>query len=218
MPGSSFSLPLYFDYGATFLWALSGGLYGAKRGYDVAGIAAIALVSSLGGGVLRDGVFLQNGPPAMIMTPAYLIIVSFATILVVGFGRRVDNWIWLDSAVQMADALGIGGYAVVGVSKALALNIPPYGAALIGIVNAVGGGMLRDTLTGEEPQIFKPGTLMALAALAGCVAYLALTLLARMDGQFAAWITIALCFVLRAASVRYKLITHAVRGVYEPSE
>ena len=213
---SVFLLPIYYDYGATFLWAVSGAFAGARRGYDVAGITAIALVSSLGGGLLRDGVFLQNGPPILLRTPAYVILVAAAVALVMGFGRRVKGSPYLDRAVQMADALGVGAYAVVGVSKALALDIPPYGAALVGVVNAVGGGILRDVLTRTEPQIFKPGTLMAVAALAGCVAYLLLTLILRVDASIAAWLTIALCFAIRALSVRYNLTTHAIEGVYEP--
>jgi hypothetical protein len=37
----------------------------------------------------------------------------------------------------------------------------------IGVMNAVGGGLLRDILTREEPFLFKPGQFYAAAALAG---------------------------------------------------
>lgn len=38
-------LPALFDYGATFIWALSGALIAARRGYVGIGIMMIALVS-----------------------------------------------------------------------------------------------------------------------------------------------------------------------------
>ncbi|HWO02577.1 MAG TPA: TRIC cation channel family protein [Blastocatellia bacterium] len=75
MPDQVFTVPFYFDYGATFVWSVSGALIAARRGYDIAGVSALALVSATGGGLLRDGLFLQNGPPALVRTPVYLLIV-----------------------------------------------------------------------------------------------------------------------------------------------
>ena len=67
----TFLLPPYFDYSATFLWAISGVLLGARRGYAILGIGTVALVSSTGGGLLRDGIFLQ-AIPTLVRTPVYL--------------------------------------------------------------------------------------------------------------------------------------------------
>ena len=49
--------------GSSFIWAVSGALLAARRGYDLTGIGAVALVSATGGGLLRDNLFLQQGPP-----------------------------------------------------------------------------------------------------------------------------------------------------------
>ena len=73
----AFLLPPYFDYAATFLWAISGALLGARRGYAILGIATVALVSSTGGGPLRDGIFLQR-VPMLIRTPVYLYLIVTA--------------------------------------------------------------------------------------------------------------------------------------------
>ena len=72
MPTKPFLLPLFFDYSATFLWAISGALLAARRGYAIMGVITLALVSSTGGGLLRDGFFIQDGPPALVRTPNYL--------------------------------------------------------------------------------------------------------------------------------------------------
>jgi hypothetical protein len=66
----------YFDLGASFIWAVSGALLAAGRGYDLTGIYAIALVSSTGGGLLRDGLFLQEGPPAFHLGLTLLLAVD----------------------------------------------------------------------------------------------------------------------------------------------
>ena len=62
----NFVLPGFLDYGATLSFALSGALLAARRGYDLSGVIAIAIVSGTGGGLLRDGIFLNQGPPALV--------------------------------------------------------------------------------------------------------------------------------------------------------
>ena len=42
---------------------------------------------------------------------------------------------------------------------------------LVGLCNAVGGGLLRDVIVREEPLLMKPGQLYFLATLVGCVAF-----------------------------------------------
>ena len=56
----NFTPPLYFEYFALLLWAVSGAIVGWRKGYDVVGVFVIAFVSSFGGGLLRDGLFLQD--------------------------------------------------------------------------------------------------------------------------------------------------------------
>lgn len=50
MPPSGFDLPVFFDLGATFAFALSGALAAIKRNYDIVGVLALALVSGIGAG------------------------------------------------------------------------------------------------------------------------------------------------------------------------
>jgi uncharacterized membrane protein YeiH len=66
------------------------------------------------------------------------------------------------TVLSLVDALGLGIYAVVGVQKSLdaALSIPA--AILVGTINAVGGGLLRDVLTREVPLFFQAGPVLCL--------------------------------------------------------
>lgn len=205
MHAKAFLLPPFFDYSATFLWAISGAVLGARRGYAILGIITIALVSSTGGGLLRDGLFIQDGPPVLVRTQVYLWLIAAAVLIVVLFGRWVERMPGFLKGIVLIDALGLGAYAVVGMDRALAAGISLPGVVVVGMVNAVGGGILRDVLMNQEPDMFKPGTLDQASALAGCLLFLALIETLGLPQFWAAWITIAAVFGLRLLAIRYRI-------------
>lgn len=202
-----FALPLAFDLVATGLFALSGALRAIRKGYDVAGLATLALVAGVGGGLLRDGIFLQTGPPAMVQDQRYL--------WAVGVGGAIGYWVGpaLEERIGvlflLVDALGLGAYAVVGAEKSLAAGLLLPSAVLVGVVNAVGGGMLRDVLSGAEPEVFKPGGYYALAAFAGALVFATLATLG-VTPVLAASVSIGVTFALRVLSVRLGWSTQSV--------
>src|SRR5262245_50166293 len=212
MPDQIFTVPIYFDYGATFVWSVSGALIAARRGYDIAGVAALALVSATGGGLLRDGLFLQNGPPILVRTPVYLLIVAAAALLVLLIGARLNKVRHISSLVQIVDALGLGAYAVVGMQLSIEAGLSLPAIALVGVANAVGGSVIRDVLLRREPEVFKPGTFMALAALASSAIFLILEKAFGLSPASAAWPTIITAALIRGVSVRYNLRTHTLPG------
>jgi uncharacterized membrane protein YeiH len=194
-----FQLPLAIDLGATALFAGTGAIAAVRKRYDLVGVGALALVTGLGGSLLRDGVFLQAGPPAALHDGRFLVMVLLGATAGVLFAR------WFHRArllVALADALGLGLYAVYGADRALAAGLPILACVLVGCVNAVGGGLLRDVLSREEPLLFKPGQFYAMAALGGCVTFVVL------DGPFglptmtAAAAGTAVALLLRLGSIR----------------
>ena len=52
-----FALPLYIDLSATCLYAVTGALLAIRRHYDVVGLFVLALVSGVGGGLIRAADF-----------------------------------------------------------------------------------------------------------------------------------------------------------------
>jgi len=208
-----FLLPPFFEYFATFLWAVSGALLGARKGYAVLGILTLSMVSAAGGGLLRDGLFLQQGPPQLVRTPYYLLIVGGAVILVMFFGKWVMRVPRYDTIMETVDALGLGAYAVVGMNRALAAGISLPGVVVVGMVNAVGGGILRDILIRRDPKMFQPGTIEESAALAGCLFFLVLN-----QNPFwplapypSAITTISAVFLLRLLAIRYRIQVHPLK-------
>jgi uncharacterized membrane protein YeiH len=191
-----FHLPLAFDVSAAFLFAVTGALAAVRKRYDLVGILVLALATGLGGGLLRD-VFLQR-PVAFLADGRYLMVVLEGGLVGAYFARHLQR---VRLVLVVVDALALGAYGVVGAQKSLAAGLPLISAVVVGTVNAVGGGVLRDVLVREEPLIFKPGEFYALAALAGCVLYMGLVVVGVGD-EVAALAGIAVAFSLRLLSIR----------------
>jgi uncharacterized membrane protein YeiH len=194
----SFDLPVLFDLGATFAFALTGALAAIKRGYDIVGVLALALVTGLGGGIIRDGLFLVQGPTPLLTNPNYITVSLAAVLCGVLFGTRIHHFARL---IAVVDALGLGAYAAFGVQKSLMAGLAPPAAILVGLVNAVGGGVLRDLLTREEPLIFKPGQFYLLTALAGAVTFLFCSVSMELSANRSAIVAVGLTFVFRVLTI-----------------
>lgn len=89
MLSGPFTLPVWFDHGATFAFAVTGALAGIKRGYDIVGVFFLALATGLGGGLIRDGIFLPAETATPWLTdPGYVQLVVAGTIVGALFGRH----------------------------------------------------------------------------------------------------------------------------------
>jgi uncharacterized membrane protein YeiH len=192
-----FQLPLALDLGAVALFAATGAIAARQKRYDLFGAAVLALVTGLGGALLRDGLFLQAGAPAALRDGRYLAAVLVGTVVGVLFAGVLHR---LRLVILLADAVGLGLYGVYGAQKALLADLPFLSAVLVGTVNAVGGGILRDVLVREEPLIFKSGQFYALAAMAGCAAFAVLDL--SQPTPLAAGVGVAVTLALRLGSIR----------------
>jgi uncharacterized membrane protein YeiH len=92
-------------------------------------------------------------------------------------------------------------YSVVGMQAATLAGLSLLGVGLVGIVNAVGGGLLRDVIIRRDPEIFMPGAWFVTAVTAGCVLYITLTDRFGIGEYAAAWITITFIFLVRIAAI-----------------
>ena len=205
-----FQLPVWFDLGATFAFALTGALAAIKRGYDVVGLLSLAIVTSIGAGLIRDGIFLQQGVTPLLTNPRYLYAIGVGALIGLVLGERVNRFHRL---IAIVDALGLGAYACFGVQKALLAGLGPTAAVFIGVVNAAGGGLLRDVITREEPLVFKPGQFYVLVALAGAVVFVFLTAQFGVAPTPAALVSIALTFIFRILTIAFNWRTEAVSTV-----
>ncbi|MFM9047149.1 MAG: trimeric intracellular cation channel family protein, partial [Cyanobium sp.] len=190
-------------------------------GYAIPGILTVSCVSSVGGGLRRDGLFLPNVPPRVVRTPGYLWLIGSAVVVILLVGGRIQRLRHLPHLISLVDAIGLGAYAVVGMSMALAAGLSLPGVVLVGVVNSVGGGILRDVLMRREPNMFLPGTLEESLALLGCLLFVGQVRGMGWPLKVAGWLTIATIFVLRLTAIRYGIRSQplpAFRDLWEQSE
>ncbi len=206
-----FQVPFLLDFVALFLWAVSGAIIGMHKRYDFTGVLVVALLSSTGGSLLRDGFFLHQTPP-VVSNPLYIPLIITATALVGLFRRRITQMQLqlVDRSISIIDAVGVPAFAVVGMQLSLQAGIPIPGVVLIGVVNGMGGGLLRDLMVGDTPAALKPGQVYVSAIIFVCVVFLVLTYGMGVNKEFAAWGIIALFFTIRMLSIRYNWRTKPV--------
>lgn len=197
-----FHLPMEFDYLAIFAWALSGAILGLRRRLDLIGVLVIATVSSVGGGLIRDGMMLQRTPPVLTDT-WYLPLIALAAFLAIVFRDWIRTSVAVDRIVGAIDALGTPAFAVVGMDLAIRANIHIPGVMLIGCISGMGGGLIRDIMLGEVPEVLKPGHYLVIPLIGVCAFYLVFTQYFGGDPTPLAWITIVMFFVFRVMTLRF---------------
>lgn len=159
------------DLTGVVLNGILGGVLARQRRFDAVGFGVLAIVSALGGGVLRD-VLLQSGRPIALTNPWYLpgaLAGAFIAFLV-----PLDRRGW-QRLYPVIDALVMGTWAATGATRSLAVGLDPTPAVLLGITTAVGGGIIRDVAVGQVPSVFTPGSaLYATSALVAATTMVAL--------------------------------------------
>lgn len=190
------TFPFFLDLLGTFVFGLSGAVLAVRRELDLVGVATLAVVTALAGGMMRD-VLLGATPPASLRNPVYLWIALGAA----ACGFFLHRWIEVVSKpVMLIDAMGLGLFAVTGCRKALSMGLDPLPAILLGTLSAVGGGVVRDVLITETPRVLRE-EIYALAALLGAALVAAGEAL-EMSRPLVSVAAVVFTFALRVGSMR----------------
>ncbi|WP_412067474.1 trimeric intracellular cation channel family protein [Rubrivirga sp. IMCC43871] len=188
------------DLLGTFVFALSGAFKAVRSGLDWLGIAVLAVLTGVGGGLIRD-VLLGDTPPASFRDERYLFVCLAGAVAVIVAARPIAaRW----NRVMIADALGLGLFAAIGALKGAEHGLGPVGVVVMGALTAVGGGVIRDILVNEQPAVLYKGFYATAAVLGGAVLVALDALGAGVGLQFAACAvtTSALRFLAMARHVR----------------
>ena len=180
--------------------AITGALAAEGRRMDLFGVLVLALVTSLGGGTLRD---LVLDVPVFWRADDWFLWTGLAAGTLT-FGA-VRYWHPPHQFLLIADAIGLAFVAVLGTEKALAHETTATTAIVLGVVTGVAGGILRDILCGEVPLVFRRETyLYATAAFGGDLVFV---LLHRADYDRTTCLVVAagVILALRLAGLRWKL-------------
>lgn len=183
--------------------ALVGALYAYlddARHWDVVGVVAFAFLMGLGGGLLRD-LLLGNLPPLSLRSPWAVITVLVTAAL----GRVAAPWVrHAGPAMAVLEAVALALFAMTGTAFAAGAGLPWTSAVLVGVVSAVGGGVLVSLVRGEIPSILQPGRPNALLAAWCSGIYLALS---HWNAAAASLATVVLAVVVHLLSARGRLAT-----------
>lgn len=199
------------DFLGVFVGALGGAVAAARDTrykYDLVGVMGLALASALGGGIVRD-IIIQHGPQLAFADARYLMIALAGAASGLLFGSRVGRH--TEQVITVIDAAALGLFAVAGSTRALDAGLHDLPALLLGGLTAVGGGSIRDVLSGRTPQIFERGQLYAIAAVFGAAAFIFCDALG-LNRELSTAIGTSCGFGLRILALRYDWRTKSVRA------
>lgn len=189
------NLQLALDLLGVFAFALSGGLVAVKKRLDLFGVLVLAGAAALGGGVIRD-VLIGDLPPVGISDWRLVTCAAAAGLVTFLFHPGVER---ISRVVRVLDAAGLATFAVSGSVKALGAGVDPLAAVLIGGITAVGGGMVRDVLAGQVPEVLRR-EMYALPALFGSALVVAAHQVDLISTPVI-WGCVAFVFCVRMAAV-----------------
>jgi uncharacterized membrane protein YeiH len=148
-------------------------------------------------------------PPAAFTDLGYVLVPLLASLLVFFWHPQVTRIL---PAIIVFDAAGLALFCVTGTLKALAHGLTPVHAALLGVTTAIGGGVLRDMLSGQIPAVLYDRQLYALPAMIGSAVVAGSHALGSRSAVVA-FAAAVITFALRVLAVRYGWRTPRPRGI-----
>lgn len=187
------------DIAGIFVFAISGALLAVRKNFDVFGIAVLAEVTALGGGLFRD-IVIGAVPPAAFTDLGYFTTPLLAAVLVFFLHPHVER---IQVAVNVFDAAGLGLFCVTGTVKAYGYGLGLTASAALGLATAVGGGVLRDVLANEVPSLLRwDRDLYAVPAIVGAAIIVLCIRFDALNGVTSGLAALA-AFVLRLLAMRF---------------
>lgn len=141
----------FLDLAGTFIFSITGAFKAVKYELDILGVVVLALLTGIGGGIIRDSL-LGNFPVAALQSEAYFAVCLIGALLVFFLAARIAYlWKW----VKIGDALGLAIFTVIGAEKGYMFGLGPFGVAVSGMLTACGGGVIRDLMVREIPAVIR---------------------------------------------------------------
>ncbi|MEK9826544.1 MAG: TRIC cation channel family protein, partial [Methylotenera sp.] len=159
------TLQVSIEVWATLAFALSGLIAGARKKLDPFGVFVVTGVAAFGGGTLRD-VLLDRRPFFWVEHANWLWLLLLMCMLAMIF-MRSRHIPLTERAILIPDALGLGLFTALGTQITLNLDMPVIVCALMGVMTAVFGGVLRDIFCNEIPKAFNDHQPYAVIAFSG---------------------------------------------------
>ncbi len=168
------NIMLVLDMLGTIAFAISGALVGIRHRMDWFGVNVLAIVTATGGGILRD-IIIGDHPPVMFRNPIYVLVAAITAnvvFVVMYFHPRRPKRLSAvyDMLMFVFDTLGVAAFTVDGVMLGVAHGYKHnlFLLVFLGVMTGVGGGMIRDVLADQMPDVLRKHV-YAIASILGAV-------------------------------------------------
>lgn len=153
-------------WAGTLTFAATGALVAIRANFDLIGVLVLAAVTAIGGGSIRDVVVGVLPPDNFTNEPLLWVVAATGLLVFLLHGRiRPESRL-----LYVLDTLGLAIFAALGAQRGVEYGLGMWGTIFAGAVSGVGGGVLRDVLTGKVPGVFyRSGDFYASAAALGAL-------------------------------------------------
>ena len=196
------SLITIIEIVAILVGAISGFIEARRKRMDLVGVFTVAFIAAFGGGTLRD-ILLDKRPLFWVQHQEYAILI-FVLALIASPLIRTLRQIVSERVIVVADAVGLGLFAIAGVSQAQQANMPVFIAAMMGVITGIFGGVLRDIVCNEVPMVFRDGKPYAICAFIGCWMYIVMQKTSVSD-DFALWSSALSITIMRLLTWKFDM-------------
>ena len=150
-------------------FSLSGYLLGRKHHLDMMGVFILSFLTANGGGIIRD--ILTDRLPAVLESPEPFWIVLLVTCFSWVFGVQRLFDVEKRRGFIVSDAVGLCAFALSGALIGIEEGLHFFGILTLALLTSTGGGIIRDLIVNEVPEIFKGGFYGTVALVIGAAVY-----------------------------------------------
>jgi uncharacterized membrane protein YeiH len=199
-------LTTILDLTGTFVFAISGIRLASGKQIDWFGAYIIGLVTAIGGGTARD--LLLGVTPFWMLNGTYFLTTGVALLATLLLKDKIFRW---RNTLFLFDAIGLGLFTIVGISKSLDAGLPFWICIVMGTITGSVGGVIRDVLLNEVPLLLRKD-IYALACVAGGMVYFACLYLG-LSTSATELIAAAVIIAVRAVALRFHIHLPVLKSI-----
>jgi len=193
----------------TVAFAVSGALTAIEKKLDYYGIMVFAIITSVGGGIVRD-ILIDKKLPSALNNPIYMVISILSAVLVIRYYTRI---IRLAKVLQLFDAIGLGAFTAIGAEVAVANGLyQPFVIITLAVLTGTGGGVIRDVFAKRVPFVFRE-EVYAVASIIGALLFVAIYKFA--GNQEAVYSCFAVTLMIRLFCMKLNVHLNKVDKLYK---
>src|SRR5208337_414178 len=109
----------YLDLFGVISFSIAASLMAYKKNLDPFGILVVSILTSIGGGTIRD-ILLRNYPIFWIENTVYLAVIFSASVITQVFHKYLSR---ISQLLLIFDAIGIGVFTIIGIKISMNFHL-----------------------------------------------------------------------------------------------